>query len=158
MSDEISSGAFLAKKSPNPVFVIVITVAALTLILGLLWVLGFMHIGIKQPNQRVVVHASICGEKSVADKINKYLMPDSEGVTKYPEAINYIKSQGGYQEDPTCVQALAYFYFVTNDAKNTKTQVTILKEQSDKGVFPSNKLNLAWSLADAEENARLLNE
>lgn len=159
MSDEISSKAFLAKKSKKPLSVLIITAAALIL-LAILSVLGIVYIGIKQPHQKVVLQASACGEKSVVGKINKYLTPDpnSEGGTKYPEAINYIKSNNGYQDDPTCTQALAYFYFVTDDRGNTKTQVATLKAQSDKGLFPSNKLNLAWSLADAEENARLLNE
>lgn len=160
MSDETSSKAFLAKKSASPLFVILITVAAFAFVLALLWVLGIMHIGVKQPNQKVVLQTSVCGEKSVAEKINKYLIPDlsSEEGTKYPEAISYIKSQSSYQDDPTCTQALAYLYFVTRDVNNTKAQVAALKVQSDKGLFPSNKLNLAWSLADAEENARLLNE
>lgn len=101
--------------------------------------LGFLYVGIKNPNQSVVIYRSVCSKDANIDKINNYLSEITNGdLTKTKEAIKYIKSQADYSSDPTCVEALAKFYFIDRDIRNLETQISEMKSLAGRGLYPSN--------------------
>lgn len=111
------------------------------LVIGLIasLVLGFLYMGIKKPNQRVVVQASVCTGDSVIKKLNEYLsdITNNGDQDKAKQAIDYVTSQQDYASDPTCVEALSLFYYVNRDFKDFAGQIDKLEGFADKGQYPS---------------------
>lgn len=162
MNDKIVKNTPEEKKEIKNLFLLpVAIVGSLAIVLSVLVLTGFLYIGVKMPSQKVIVWTTACSNESMIEKINTYMNPvleNDEDSVDYALIVEEIKQQKNHENDATCVVALTYFYYRLADVAEMGNYVDRLKQLSDQGVFPSNKLGLAWNIATAEENLRLLSE
>lgn len=130
-----------------------IVLAVIIVGMALSLVSGLVYVGLKKPSQVVVVQTPICSSDSSIKKLNGYLEDVTNGdQSKTGEAIQYIKSQSNYSSDPTCVEALARFYFVDRDIRGLDEQIDRLEELADKGLYPSNRFDGLTSITNNAVN------
>lgn len=153
MSEENTGQALVnkhitAKKKLGSPFVsvmLVVLLAGVTISV----VLGVVYIGTKSPSQKVVIQASVCSTEGVVMKLNSNLsdITNNGDQSKAKEAIDYIKKQSNYSADPTCVEALARFYYINRDSVNFASQINELEKLADSGKYPSNRFDGVTSIA-----------
>lgn len=149
------------KRNKNRFLLPIIIVGGLVTALSVLVLTGFLYVGVKTPSQKVIVQTTVCSNEAMIENINEYINPvleNDEASVDYVSIIEEIKQQKNYDNDATCAVALTYFYYRLSDLTEMGNYVDRLKQLSDQGVFPSNKLQLAWNVATVQENLRLLSE
>lgn len=152
MSEEGAAGQPAAGKRGHEkkkrIILIGSAVLVIGLAIGLSMVFGVFYAGVKTPAQRVVVQTSICEKDAVIKKLNGSLadVADTGDRTKAKEAIAYVKAQAGYETDPTCVEALARFYYFSRDPENLSKQIDSLEKFAKSGAYPSGSFDGLTSL------------
>jgi hypothetical protein len=123
-------------------------VLVIGLAIGLSMAFGVFYAGVKTPAQRVVVQTSICEKDTVVKKLNGSLteIADTGDRTKAKEAIAYVKTQAKYDTDPTCIEALARFYYFSRDPENLSKQIDSLEKFAKNGAYPSSSFDGLTSL------------
>lgn len=123
----------------------ILIIAGAILFVGIIicFILGYVYAGFKSPNQKVVINNSICSNASDIEKLNVYLsdLTNASNTDKAKEAISYIKSKDSYQKDPTCIEALYRFSYISRDFSSLKGYVNSLKDFAESEQYPSNKFN-----------------
>lgn len=106
---------------------------------------GVFYIGVKLPNQRVVMQTPVCSADGVLDKVYGYLTEITENEdgskTKATEAIDYITALPNYHLDPTCAEVLVRFYYINRDFNNVTRQIDQLDRLEKQGQYPSNRFD-----------------
>ncbi len=128
-------------KKFTPIFITIILATSIAIfVLGL--ASGFIYIGTKKPSQAIVIQTPICSSDASIDKLNTYLDDVTNGdQSKTKKAIEYIKNQSDYSSDPTCVEALARFYYIDRDIQGLNGQIDKLESLAKQGKYPSNRFD-----------------
>lgn len=107
------------------------------------WLLGYAYAGVKQPNNTVSLHVSVCSDSDI-EKYNKLLVvfPTNEAqqnqkVADFKALGTEIKAKANYSKDPNCV-FMAYGVAVQDrNQSDARTEYEALVALSEDGVYPS---------------------
>lgn len=138
---DISQTVVDKNRSKKKTFQFAIIILLIILAVGIIFSLitGLLYVGVKKPEQRVIVQTLVCDNSESIKKLNTYLDDVTNGdQSKTKEAIEFIKNQSDYDSDPTCVEALARFYYIDRNIQDLSNQIDKLESLAKEGLYPSN--------------------
>lgn len=138
----------------NKIKVSVGLATAVVVALAILYFTGYLYVGVKSPEQRVVVQGSVCD----ANLINKYnaatkIFDQEDSKAAFKAVANDIEKARGYAGDPSCNFMLASTYVRLNDSAKANSAISAYKKLVDRGALPDVRVNELKSPDELKQSA-----
>ena len=140
---------------------IIVTVSAVVAIAVILvgaavW-LGYLSVTIKEPSQKVVVQRQVCGDDVIASYNDAAKSDDIDTYkTKLKAVFDDVTKRENQASDPTCAFIEYRYHLTQNQAEQINTSVDKLRQLSNEGAYPSNKLTDVQSIEQIESRASIV--
>lgn len=110
--------------------------------------LGYVYIGVKQPEQTTTLRYVVCGDSEVNSFNEKMTSTDS-----LQSLISEVEKKSHYQDDPTCL-VMAYYYYASGNTGSDNGKVDDLynriRDLANSGSYASSKLSVSSSLTQLD--------
>ncbi len=132
---------------------LVISVSMVLLVLAGLVLFGYLAVSWKQPQQKVVLVSTVCGD-SIINTYNKVSeVRQTGGTFSIDEAglkslVAEVKAKKNYQSDATCQTILMDAAIHNQDYNAAKAAYSAVKALHDKHIYVDSNLNTGGSVPD----------
>ncbi len=124
----------------------VVGVVVVALVVGGLFVLGFVYAGVKSPKQNVTVSHRVCN----SEIIEQYLKINGESPQQDRQSLidlsKRIKAIDHNEADPTCQTILFFTAFRSEDYQGMRKPMEFVQTMHDKGIYADSDLQSGYSI------------
>lgn len=123
-----------------------VSIAIVALAAGALFVLGYVYVGIKSPEQKVAVSYRVCN----SEVIDQYSKINADSPQQERQALTdvatRIKAIQHNEADPTCQTMLFFAAFRTEDYQGMRQPMKLIQSMHDKGIYADSDLQSGYSI------------